>query len=288
MRNCVTFYLFCAKNFHDRVTTQPASVRKARSHLLHPEMKRTHAFTLMELLVAVAIVCILAALLVGALSYGRKEAARSDALTKMRRLGAGLFVYTAEHDGELPPEGESLPTWESAGEPENANAWYNSIPPLAEGKALADYANAPASFYEKANLLFHPTARYPDSRMGRPYFAVSYNSKLRSPKSANHNVRLANLVDLNRTVLFQESGLPGEKTLPGQEDGRYDGQSKSYASRTVAREKNQTLMVFADGHGESKRADTVVNPEGKAFFPQVGPNGGEVVWTADPNANPND
>ena len=75
---------------------------------------------------------------------------------------------------------------------------------------MAGFDNAPASFYADANLLFIPSARYPESQLKRPLFGVSYNSKLRSPKSANHNVRLANLVDLNRTVLFQESGY---KTL---------------------------------------------------------------------------
>ena len=80
----------------------------------------------------------------------------------------------------------------------------------------------------------------------------------------------------------------GADALPGQDEGRYDGQSKSYASRTVARQKNQILMIFADGHVDSKASNRVVSPEGKAFFPQIGPDGGDVVWTADPNANPND
>jgi type II secretory pathway pseudopilin PulG len=251
-------------------------------------MKRTHAFTVLELVVVIGIICIVAVLLVGAFALGRQSTDRTAAVAKMRQLGEGLLIYARDHDGDLPPEGEALPTWESAGEPENSSAWFNSIPPLVGAKGLADYADAPANFYEEKDLLYLPTAKYPDSRMNRPLFAVSYNSKLRSPKKGSHDVRLNNIVKPAQTVLFQESGLPREKALPGQSDSRYDGQSKSYASRTVARYFNRTLMIFADGHVEWKAADKVVNRVGQAFFPQVGDDGGEVIWTPDPDANPND
>jgi prepilin-type processing-associated H-X9-DG protein len=113
------------------------------------------------------------------------------------------------------------------------------------------------------------------------------NSKLRVKGVSEGAVRLPNLQEGSRTVIFQESGLPGEKELPGQSAAKYDGQSKSFANRTVARYDGRAHLVFADGHVELLDARHVVNSVGEAFFPQIGEQGGQVFWTLDPDADAN-
>jgi prepilin-type processing-associated H-X9-DG protein len=88
-------------------------------------------------------------------------------------------------------------------------------------------------------------------------------------------------------LIFLESGLPGEKSLPGQNPAKYDGQSRSFADRTVARYNGKTHMIFGDGHAELLEAKDVVNSNGLAYFPQIGENGGKVAWTLDPDADAN-
>ena len=252
-------------------------------------MNTKRAFTLIELIIVIAIIAVLAGILLPVFSSVLKNGDRAHALGNFRSLAVGMGTYAAEHNLELPAEGEDQPSWESAALPESADAWYNAIPRLARNKALADFAEQPDAFYEKANLLFIPAATYPnkEERSKRPLFAVSMNSKLRSKDLSDRAVRLVNMQKPARTVIFQEAGVPGEDPLPGQIAGKYDGQTKSFANRTVARYAGKTHLVFGDGHVECLDAKKVVAPDGKAFFPQMNGQGGEVIWTLDPEADAN-
>jgi prepilin-type N-terminal cleavage/methylation domain-containing protein/prepilin-type processing-associated H-X9-DG protein len=251
----------------------------------HSIMKTKCAFTLIELLVAIAIIAVLVGLLSPSLSSVHTASARAQAMNNFKQLASGMILYAGEHDSELPAEGEERPTWQSLGNEETYEAWYNSIPRALGIRKPADFAGMPQAFYEKSNLLFVAAAKYPKDKINRPYFAMSMNSKLRTDQV--RNVRLVNMQQPAKTVIFQESGLPGEKALPGQNPANYDGQPASFADRTVARYNGKTHMIFGDGHAELLDAKDVVNSNGLAYFPQIGENGGKVLWTLDPEADAN-
>lgn len=63
---------------------------------------RERAFSLIEILAAVAIVSTLAVLAVGAVSGLRSQADRADALTRLRTLGQAIHRHVGDHDGALP------------------------------------------------------------------------------------------------------------------------------------------------------------------------------------------
>lgn len=248
-------------------------------------MKPTRAFTLIELLVVIAIIAVLTALSVPLVKSILLSRDKVVALQKFRDLGSGLLTYSASNSGELPLEGEDTPSWQSAADPEYKDAWYNAIPRLLGKRGVGDYSAQKRSFYRNNNLLYIPAAEYPKGKESRPYFALSINSKLRRKGMPDATVRITNFAYSARTVMFQESGLPGEKRLPGQQADSYDGQSKSYATRTVARYAGKTLVVFVDGHAEELDARNIVTPQGLAYTPQ---STGTVYWTIDPDADPND
>jgi len=82
--------------------------------------------------------------------------------------------------------------------------------------------------------------------------------------------------------------LKGEpKVDPAQADSDL-GQPASYASRFVARHRGVGNLVFTDGHAETLKGNRVVETtpgspnKGKAILPQT-----QLIWTADPNSNPN-
>ena len=248
-------------------------------------MKTTRAFTLIELLVTIAVIALLAGLLFPMLSAVGNSGARAQAMNNFKQLASGMMIYAGQHDSVLPSEGEEQPTWQSSGDAETFDAWYNSIPHALGVKKPADFAEKPQAFYEKSNLFFVAAAKYPKEKIDRPYFAMAMNSKLRIKEAPD--VRLVNMQQPARTVIFQESGLPGEQSLPGQNPEKYDGQSKSFANRTVARYAGKTHMVFGDGHVELLDAKDAVNSEGQAYFPQISEHGGKVLWTLDPDENAN-
>jgi prepilin-type N-terminal cleavage/methylation domain-containing protein/prepilin-type processing-associated H-X9-DG protein len=62
----------------------------------------TRAFTLLELLVTVAIVAVLAAIAFPAARYFQDRARAAGCMTHLRALGAGLNFYVADHHGFMP------------------------------------------------------------------------------------------------------------------------------------------------------------------------------------------
>lgn len=75
---------------------------------------RRRGFTLLELLVVVAILGVLAGLLVPALAKAKARAKSVQCLSQVRQLGLGLLMYAEnEPDGKLPadPQGAEAPAW---------------------------------------------------------------------------------------------------------------------------------------------------------------------------------
>lgn len=61
------------------------------------------AFSLLELILAVAVVCVLTALTVPSFGIGRVMLHRAGCLSNERQIGLALLTYAQEHDGVLPP-----------------------------------------------------------------------------------------------------------------------------------------------------------------------------------------
>jgi prepilin-type processing-associated H-X9-DG protein len=68
----------------------------------HSPVRQSSGFTLVELLVGFAVVAILVGLLIPGLSGAREEARGAVCAQNLKQLGAGMMMYAAEHDGELP------------------------------------------------------------------------------------------------------------------------------------------------------------------------------------------
>jgi prepilin-type N-terminal cleavage/methylation domain-containing protein len=62
-------------------------------------------FTLLELSAVIAIIGILAAILLPALARSRESARRISCMNNLSQLGAALWMYAEEHDGQLPWSG---------------------------------------------------------------------------------------------------------------------------------------------------------------------------------------
>ena len=68
-------------------------------------MTARRGFTLLELLLVVAIIGVLAAILLPALSRARESARRASCLTNLSQLGIALQCYAEENEGQLPWSG---------------------------------------------------------------------------------------------------------------------------------------------------------------------------------------
>jgi prepilin-type N-terminal cleavage/methylation domain-containing protein/prepilin-type processing-associated H-X9-DG protein len=262
-------------------------------------MKSNRAFTLIELLTVIAIIAILAVMTFVISGPFIRNAQAIQAMNNMKALGVGFMNYTASHDGELPGAGSPSPGFGGGTATEiEAEAWYNVVPKLAGGRGLNQFIDA-KEFYKKNNLLFVPAAKYP-TNPAKPIFAIAMNEKLRLEGAPDSTVRLPNFGATSSTIIFLETGIPGEKALPGQSSGAYNGGSQGSPQNVAARYRRPsnedpvllldatTNLLFADGHAEGLAVKHVLN-SGRAYFPQLPQNGGDgkVCWTLDPEANPN-
>lgn len=108
------------------------------------------AFTLVELLVVLAVIAILAALSLGGLSKLRASSDRSKALSNMRQIGTGITLFAADNDGKLPG-----PLW-----PGQMAQFDPNDPKMPERLVgvLAAYLGIPTPPAPKVEPLFVPPA----------------------------------------------------------------------------------------------------------------------------------
>lgn len=74
------------------------------------------AFTLIELLIVIAIIAILAAILFPVFARARENARRSSCMSNLKQIGLGFLQYVQDYDERLPGSGQN-------GAPPGAGAW---------------------------------------------------------------------------------------------------------------------------------------------------------------------
>ncbi|MEO7931582.1 MAG: prepilin-type N-terminal cleavage/methylation domain-containing protein [Chthoniobacterales bacterium] len=256
--------------------THPAQFSSAR-----------RAFTVMELVVCIAILLILGAIAVPVYNTMRTRANHTIATNNLRQLGISFSHFVSENDYALPQEDAmGGDTWTAAADPINAKIWYNALPKLSNTKGVGDYLGSASSFYHKDNILYLPGAKYPngDSKLTAPLFAIAMNSRLqrKDPLTGVKDPVLANkIAKPSRTVIFLERGLKGEKAAT-KAAPKYDGRPKANGRAFVERYSGKGVLLFVDGHTESVQADDIMDETARLLYPQT-----NIVWTATGEDDPN-
>ena len=70
-------------------------------------MSKQEAFTLMELLVVLAIIAILASIIFPTLAWGRKRARQTTCLSNLRQCGVALKLYMDDNATDIPPDAQA-------------------------------------------------------------------------------------------------------------------------------------------------------------------------------------
>ncbi len=251
-----------------------------------PARAHRAAFTLMEILVVIAIILVLAAIAFPVISVVQQRSSKAVAINNMRQLATAFGTYTSQNDGTFPAEDAKGPdTWQNAANEAANKAWYNALPKILGQKTVGEFATSPRDFYTKANLIWLPGAKYPESdkKLKEPLFAIAINTKL-SQKDASGTKeppKMSMVQRPSRTVMFLEQGLPSEpKAIPTQP--KYDGSCKGSAKSFVTRYGTTGIMTFMDGHAEAVDSKDLLTETGRIPFPQT-----DIVWTKNPDDDPN-
>ncbi len=118
-----------------------------------------HAFSLIELLVVVAVIAILAALLLPALASAKARSRRAACLSNLRQMGIAIQTYAADYGGNIPygpkapPFTSPMDFYTSTGSPTSLISLGSGTPlgqPVGVGLLLPDYLS------EEPKVLFCP------------------------------------------------------------------------------------------------------------------------------------
>src|SRR5690348_13949507 len=75
------------------------------------KMKEVRGFTLVEVLVVIAVVALLVTMLFPVFSRARENARRSACASNLKQIGLGLQMYCQDHDGRYPSPASSATTY---------------------------------------------------------------------------------------------------------------------------------------------------------------------------------
>lgn len=123
------------------MTTSPLRPRTLRRVL----SVQAPAFTLLELMVSIAILILLIAILLPSLSYAREASRRVMCAGNLRQWGIALQLYRDEHNDFLPTEGTYLDLGKDY-------TWYTVLPPYLDLPPYLEYEGANENMQEFPNV----------------------------------------------------------------------------------------------------------------------------------------
>lgn len=220
--------------------------------------------SLLETLVAVAIVGTLATVILPTISSARSRADTAKCASNLRQLGFGILTYAAESDGFLPPGA----TWDRSISP------YLGIEDWNKVGANTSVLTCPAD--KRSRPL--PTGKYPRSYTGSVIKVADQTQGVFGDGGTQVSRKLAAIPQPGLTIMLFESFTNGSgNTLDNEQFmGGFAWSSGFQTEVSTPKLKNGRLyhqpvmnFLFADGHVESL-------PPAKIYTPPV------LLWRATP------
>lgn len=206
--------------------------------------RRQQGFTLIELMVVMAIIAILASLLLPALAQAKGKARAVQCASQMRQIGLATWMYADEHEGCLPRSTHSATA-------------HGELP---WGYALLPYLTGGSFVRENAGWtnLFNTLYRCPSDRRNTDWsYGKNVYPELSSAETGTNTWQSIDLMPHpSATVLFAEKmgGSMADHLMAHfwAEGGTPEVDAK--------RHNHKSNYIFCDGHVESLRFEQTYSP----------------------------
>jgi prepilin-type N-terminal cleavage/methylation domain-containing protein/prepilin-type processing-associated H-X9-DG protein len=214
---------------------------------LNVRSKAKSGFTLIEILVVIAIIAILAAILFPVFGKARENARRSSCQSNLKQIGLGLLQYTQDYDEQLVPawlgsaNWPGTARWMNLAQPYTKSSQVFVCPSTVRNLILADSANNFGSY--GMNLAYGSTG---NGRCPAPLFD--------SPDTGQQKISLSSLEEPATTIWVADSiywqiywnpTAPSITTTQGQR----------YMSDLSERHLSSTNILYTDGHVKAQSLD---------------------------------
>ncbi|MED5418813.1 MAG: hypothetical protein VYA27_08920, partial [Verrucomicrobiota bacterium] len=98
---------------------------------------------------------------------------------------------------------------------------------------------------------------------------------------------LASIQQPVNTVIFLERGLPKDEEH-SKAQRKFNGAPKANPRAFATRHNQKGVLLFVDGHTEVRRVSELIKASGEIIVPEDQSPGTSVVWTRDPDDDPNE
>ena len=194
---------------------------------------RVHAFTIIELLVVMAIIAILAAMLLPTLAAAKEKGRASQCISNLRQWGLAYNLYAQDNLDFLPRRGQGVQPLLQINRPDD---WFNALPvyfSLPSFQTMVSNNATPAP--QSQSVFICPDAHNTNTDTELYFLPYSMNMNL-SPWNLAQATRMAQVVMPMYVVAMAEAPGPYSAVYPSM---------RPYS--TVARHSGRDNLLFLAG-----------------------------------------
>jgi prepilin-type N-terminal cleavage/methylation domain-containing protein/prepilin-type processing-associated H-X9-DG protein len=226
-------------------------------------------FTLVEMLVVIAIIALLAALLLGAIGAALETAKLTSCKSNLSQWGKALHLYFADGSEKMPTEGNDGGGLAVVDE---ATAWFNVLPKFLDLDSMSELVDAgkPLPRPKDRSVFTCPVVRGnagDDYAEGTAFMSYAQNLWIEHDRDGDS--------EYPDVLSFSEIPDPSHFAFMSETaKGNFSLCAPKHLGYRHQRKKQTVNVVFVDSHAQSFRREQIYTPE-------IAENEGGIIWNPD-------